>query len=277
MEYTLKPGMLLGAATAATQIEGGDQNNNWYDWYRRGYIKDNSDPSVATMHYDRWQEDLDLMADMGIQCYRFGLEWSRIEPQEGVFSQEALDHYREEIAAMKARGIRPLLTLHHFSNPLWLEEKGAFLDSDNITYYLRYVHKVVEALGDLVEEYITINEPNVYAFNSYFAGAWPPGKQSFLAMSRVMTNLTAAHIEAYGLIRKTRHRWAIPAPRSALPTICGCLSLGTPKIPFTASGRRSPNSFSRAALPPPCAGASALSPSGSTPLLSPVSTATSTL
>ena len=204
MEYTLKPGMLLGAATAATQIEGGDQNNNWYDWYRRGYIKDNSDPSVATMHYDRWQEDLDLMADMGIQCYRFGLEWSRIEPREGIFSQEALDHYREEITAMKARGIRPLLTLHHFSNPLWLEEKGAFLDSDNITYYLRYVHKVVEALGDLVEEYITINEPNVYAFNSYFAGAWPPGKQSFLAMSRVMTNLTAAHIEAYGLIRKTR-------------------------------------------------------------------------
>ena len=144
------------------------------------------------------------MADMGLQCYRFGLEWSRIEPEEGVFSQEALDHYREEIQAMKERGIRPLLTLHHFSNPLWLEEKGAFLDQDNITYYLRYVHKVVETLGDLVSEYITINEPNVYAFNSYFAGAWPPGKRSFLAMSRVMTNLTAAHIEAYGLIRKTR-------------------------------------------------------------------------
>ena len=71
-EYTLKPGMLLGAATAATQIEGGDQNNNWYDWYRRGYIKDNSDPSVATEHYVRWREDLDLMADMGLQCYRFG-------------------------------------------------------------------------------------------------------------------------------------------------------------------------------------------------------------
>ena len=204
MEFMCKPGMLLGAATAATQIEGGDKNNNWYDWYRRGYIKDNSDPSVATEHYDRWREDLDLMADMGLQCYRFGLEWSRIEPEEGVFSEEALSHYREEIAAMKERGIRPLLTLHHFSNPLWLEEKGAFLDQDNITYYLRYVHKVVETLGDLVSEYITINEPNVYAFNSYFAGAWPPGKRSFLAMSRVMTNLTAAHIEAYGLIRKTR-------------------------------------------------------------------------
>ena len=204
MEYTLKPGMLLGAATAATQIEGGDQNNNWYDWYRRGYIKDNSDPSVATEHYVRWREDLDLMADMGLQCYRFGLEWSRIEPEEGVFSQEALDHYREEITAMKERGIRPLLTLHHFSNPLWLEEKGAFLSADNITYYLRYVHKVVEALGDLVSEYIAINEPNVYAFNSYFDGSWPPGKRSFLAMSRVMTNLAAAHIEAYGLIRKTR-------------------------------------------------------------------------
>ena len=204
MEFTLKPGMLLGAATAATQIEGGDQNNNWYDWYRRGYIKDNSDPSVATEHYRLWREDLELMADIGLQCYRFGLEWSRIEPEEGVFSEEALAHYRQEIQAMLERGIRPLLTLHHFSNPLWLEEKGAFLKADNITYYLRYVHKVVEALGDLVSEYITINEPNVYAFNSYFDGSWPPGKRSFLAMSRVMTNLTAAHIEAYGLIRKTR-------------------------------------------------------------------------
>ena len=93
MEYTLKPGMLLGAATAATQIEGGDQNNNWYDWYRRGYIKDNSDPSVATMHYELWREDLDLMADMGLQCYRFGLEWSRIEPEEGVFTFTFWDRF----------------------------------------------------------------------------------------------------------------------------------------------------------------------------------------
>ena len=97
-----------------------------------------------------------------------------------------------------------LLTLHHFNNPLWLEERGGFAQRDNITCYLRFVRKMVESVGDLVSEYITINEPNVYAYNGYLEGVWPPGRKSFLEMSRVMTNMAAAHIEAYGLIRKTR-------------------------------------------------------------------------
>lgn len=204
MNFTLPENLLLGAASAATQIEGGDANNNWYDWYRRGHIKDGADPSVATDHYRRWREDLTLMEDMGLQCCRLGLEWSRVEPQDGFFDEQAIAHYRRELQAMVDAGIRPLLTLHHFSNPLWLEQRGGFARRDNITCYLRYVHKVVECLGDLVSEYITINEPNVYAFNGYFEGVWPPGHKSLLEMSRVMTNLAAAHIEAYGLIRKTR-------------------------------------------------------------------------
>ena len=204
MEFQLKPGFLLGAAAAATQIEGGDQNNNWYDWYRQGYVKDDADPSVATDHYNRWREDLGLMKDMGIQCYRLGVEWSRVEPADGVFDENAIAHYREEIQALVEQGIRPLLTLHHFNNPLWLEERGGFANQDNITCYLLYVRKMVESVGDLVSEYITINEPNVYAFNSYFQGIWPPGHKNLMEMAQVMTNLAAAHIEAYGLIRKTR-------------------------------------------------------------------------
>lgn len=204
MEFQLKPGLLLGAASAATQIEGGDQNNNWYDWYRQGYIKDDADPSVATDHYGRWREDLALMEDMGVRCYRLGVEWSRVEPADGVFDDHAIAHYREEIRALLEAGIRPLLTLWHFSNPLWIEERGGFANRDNVTAYLLYVRKMVESVGDLVSEYVTVNEPNVYAFNGHFAGAWPPGHRSFLEMSRVMTNLAAAHIEAYGLIRKTR-------------------------------------------------------------------------
>ena len=86
-------GMLLGASSAATQVEGGDRNNNWYDWYRRGNIKDGSDPSVATMHWEHWQEDAELMAAMGLQCTRLGLEWSRIEPERGVFDESAVQHY----------------------------------------------------------------------------------------------------------------------------------------------------------------------------------------
>lgn len=204
MEFQLKDNLLLGVAAAATQIEGGDDNNNWYDWYRRGFIKDDSDPSAAVDHYTRWRDDLDLMDELGVQCYRMGIEWSRVEPRDGFFDETALAHYREEIQALSGHGIRVLLTLHHFSHPMWLEERGAFAVRDHITYFLRYVRKVVESLGDLVSEYITINEPNVYAYNGYMEGIWPPGRKSFLLMSRVMTNLAAAHIEAYGLIRKTR-------------------------------------------------------------------------
>lgn len=197
MEFQLKPNLLLGTA-AATQIEGGDQNNNWYGWYRQGYSEN------AAGRCSHWQEDLDLMSSMGIQCYRLEIEWSRVEPEDGVFDETAIAHYREEIQALLDRGISPLLTLHHFSTPLWLEARGGFANRDNITCYLLYVRKMVESLGDLVSEYITVNEPNVYAFNGYFEGIWPPGRKSLLDMSRVMTNLAAAHIEAYGLIRKTR-------------------------------------------------------------------------
>ena len=129
MEFQLKDGMLLGAASAATQIEGGDDNSNWYDWYRRGYVKDDSDPSAAVDHYERWREDLELMKDMGIQCYRMGVEWSRVEPRDGVFDEKAIAHYREEIQALKEAGIPVLLTLHHFNNPLWLEERGGFANT----------------------------------------------------------------------------------------------------------------------------------------------------
>lgn len=202
MNFQLKENLLLGAAAA--QMEGRGANSSWYSWYRQGYIKDDSDPSAAADHCERRMEDLALMREMGLQCYRMSIEWSWVEPQDGCFDEQAIARCREEIQAVQQAGIPVLLTLHHFSNPLWLEERGGFALRDNITYFLRYVRKMVESFGDLVSEYIPINEPNVYAFNAYLEGAWPPGRKSFLDMARVMTNMAAAHIEAYGLIRKTR-------------------------------------------------------------------------
>ena len=92
--FSFPKGMLLGAASAATQIEGGDRNNSWYDWYEKGRIHDGSSPAVANDHYARWREDADLMAELGIETYRFGVEWSRIEPEQGRFEEAALAHYR---------------------------------------------------------------------------------------------------------------------------------------------------------------------------------------
>jgi len=203
MKFRLKDDLLLGVASSATQIEGGDNNNNWARFAAQGKVADGTTPLRANDHYRRFREDIDLMAQMGIQIYRFGIEWSRIEPKEGEFSEEAIAHYREEIAYMREKGIRPLLTIHHFTNPLWFEDKGGFTAAESVNIFMAYVRKVMDSFGDLVAEYITINEPNVYVTNSLFYGEWPPEKRSISALVKAFSNLTACHIAAYKYI----HAW----------------------------------------------------------------------
>ena len=204
MSFKFKPGFLLGAATSATQIEGGDLGHNWNDWYRQGRIKDGSDPARADDHYNRWREDADLMVDLGLQVYRFGIEWARICPAPDRVDEAAIAHYREEMIYLREKGVKLLLTLHHFTNPMWFEEKGGFLQKENLQYFLDFTELVVRSFGDLVAEYITINEPNVYATCSYFLGDWPPGERSFRKALTVMANLSYCHIQAYQLIHKLR-------------------------------------------------------------------------
>lgn len=194
----------LGVASAPTQIEGGTVDHSWLDWANRGHIHDGTTPARANDHYRRCKEDAALMASLGIAEYRLGIEWARIEPQPGRFDEEAMQHYRAELQQLRAQGISPLLTLHHFSNPMWFERMGAFEKAANLSYFLRFVEHTVRALGDLVSEYITINEPNVYTTNGYFFGIWPPAVRSFLRTARVMSVMTSAHIEAYALIHRVR-------------------------------------------------------------------------
>lgn len=204
MSFKLPDGMELGVASAPTQIEGGDTNNSWNDWYKQGRIKDGSDPSVANSHYELYEADTRLMRDMGIRHYRLGVEWARLEPEQGVFDEAAFAHYRDELLLMRELGIRPLLTLHHFTNPMWFERMGAFGNRACVGIFLTFVEKVVGSLGDLVNEFITINEPNVYATSGFFFGEWPPGKRSLLSALRVMGNMCECHLKAYDLIHRKR-------------------------------------------------------------------------
>lgn len=204
MDFQLPEGLLLGVATAATQIEGGDVNSNWNDWYKQGFIKDGTDPATGNDHWVKWQEDTDLMAKMGLQVYRFGIEWSRIQPEENRVDESAIDRYRKELLLLKEKNIRPLLTIHHFSNPMWFERKGGFAMRENLHYYLELVELTVRSFGGLCSDYITINEPNVYATNSFFFGQWPPGKQDLGTTIAVMENLAYCHIKAYTLIHRMR-------------------------------------------------------------------------
>lgn len=187
-----------GVSTAATQIEGFPTENSWYDWSEiPGKIRDGSTPGRANHHWEHWKEDLDLMSDMGIRNYRMGLEWSRIEPQDGVFDTSAIQRYREELAYMQKKGIKPLVTLHHFANPSWFEKQGAFENKAGIQKYRRFVRRIVPEIMDLCCEFITINEANVYAANGYLYGIWPPGKKSLSKAFSVMRNLSISHLLAY--------------------------------------------------------------------------------
>ena len=204
MAFSLPEGLRMGVATAATQIEGGDVNSNWNDWFKQGRIIDGSDPATANDHWEKWREDTALMAELGLQLYRFGVEWARLMPQPGQVDETAVDRYRQELLLLREKNIHPLLTIHHFTNPMWFEKLGGFSRRENLHYYLELVELVVERFGDLVSDYITINEPNVYATNSYFYGLWPPGEKRLLQTLRVMENLAYCHIKAYELLHSRR-------------------------------------------------------------------------
>jgi beta-glucosidase len=194
-------GLLLGVATAATQIEGGSVESNWSEWASRpGTIADGSTPARATDHWSRWREDTELMASLGVQVYRFSVDWARLEPHPGTWHEAAFAHYRAELELLRDKGIRPLVTLHHFSHPWWFERDGGWLAADALWLWERFVAEVVTRLGDLVSEWVTINEPNVYVTGAHVFGTFPPGHRSLPEGMRVYSVLAAAHLRAYSLI-----------------------------------------------------------------------------
>jgi beta-glucosidase len=208
--FRLPESFLFGTATAGLQVEGGSVPSNWLRWCDEDRIRDGSHCRRADDHWNRVGADTELLRSLGVQTIRLGVEWSRIEPEEGRFDESALAHYRAEIEGLLKAGIRTLVTLHHFSHPLWFEDSGGWEDSRAPDRFVRYVRKVVESLGELVNDWITINEPNVYAYNGYITGEWPPGKKNIRAMFRCIRGMSLAHIDAYRTIREIRSAKGFP-------------------------------------------------------------------
>ncbi len=203
--YLLPENFYLGTATAALQIEGGDINNTWLRWCRQaGRIKDGSDCRVADDHWNRVREDIGIMKKLNVTAYRMGLEWSRIQPDEDSFDRDALEHYRDEISQLKKAGIQPLITLHHFSNPIWMEDSGGWTDESSVHRFERYAEVAARYFGDIASDWVTINEPNVYLLFGYVAGTWPPGGHSIIKYMQGARNMIRAHIAAYRKIHEVR-------------------------------------------------------------------------
>jgi beta-glucosidase len=169
MSSTFPDGFLWGAATAAHQVEGGNVNNDHWELEHLPHSPFAEPSGDACDSYHRWPEDLDLVAGAGLNTYRFSLEWSRIEPEEGEFSRAGLDHYRRMIDGCRERGLNPIVTLVHFTMPRWLMHDGGWTGEQTGDRIARFAEFVAPALGDA--EYVaTINEPNLMAAQPVLGG-----------------------------------------------------------------------------------------------------------
>jgi beta-glucosidase len=195
------PPFLWGAATSAYQVEGGNDANDWYDWERLDPPSVAEPAGVACDHVNRYPEDVGLIARLGLNSYRFSVEWSRIEPEDGRFSQRWMRHYRSMAECCRAHGLAPVLTLHHFTNPRWITAGGGWENARTAERFARFCTIVTEALGDLAALIITINEPNIPALLGYENGVFPPGKQDREARLRVTDTFIDGHRRAVESVR----------------------------------------------------------------------------
>ncbi len=204
-------GFLWGTATSAHQVEGNNNLNNWWHWEEGGGSKPREKSLSACDHFNRFDEDFALAKSLHQNTHRFSIEWSRIEPKEGEFSDSALYHYRKVLEALHRQGMKPMATLIHFTLPQWIAQKGGWENHQILFWFERYVRKCVQSFGDLVPLWITINEPMVYFFQSYVMGEWPPESTEGLKKKKVVQHQIEAHGVAYHVIHEENEKHSYKA------------------------------------------------------------------
>ena len=204
MTQAFPDGFRWGTATAAHQVEGNNVNNDWWEWEHRENSVCVEPSGDACDQYHRYGDDLRLLASLGFDNYRFSIEWSRIEPEEGHFSKAALDHYRRVCATCLENGVDPVVTFHHFTSPRWATADGGWHDRRIVDRFTRFCARAVDALGDLVSRGCTINEPNVVSYIGYQVGVFPPGIIDSELWKRSYENMIAAHRQSCEAIKAGR-------------------------------------------------------------------------
>lgn len=217
-------GFFFGSSTSSHQVEGFG-NNDWSEWERTNaerlakeatreewpdYIL-NSYPSPldiqnyisgkACDHYHRFREDFDIAKSLGHNAHRMSVSWSKVEPEEGKFNKEALEHYYEVARALRERNIEPFVTLWHWPIPNWLAQKGGWKHKSSPEYFARYVDRIVRALDQHIQFWVTLNEPEIYVAHGYFQGIWPPEEKNLLGSLKAMHKLVQGHRKAYHAIK----------------------------------------------------------------------------
>ncbi len=225
---------LWGASTSAHQVEGGNRNQ-WSEWEdtnalalsKKAEYQDDWLPrwerfknealnpknyisGQAGDHYHLYKHDFELLSKLNMNAFRFSIEWSRLQPHSSKdWDVTAIRYYKNYIAALKARGIEPVVTLWHFTHPVWFEKKGGFANYNNIKFFVHFADKVMRELGKDIRYIITINEPDTFVYNGYRIASWPPQKQTFMQSLEVYRNLLIAHKMVYKKLRKHKRPYQI--------------------------------------------------------------------
>lgn len=186
-------GFRWGTATAAHQVEGNNWNNDWWAWEHAPGTPCEEPSGDACDQFNLYDSDIALCAALGFDNYRFSIEWSRIEPEQGEFSRSALDHYRRVLASCHAHGIEPVVTFHHFTTPRWVVAEGGWHTASTVDRFLRFAERSVDHLGDLIGTACTINEPNIVSFVGYQMGFFPPGSTDDAQFAAANANFIDAH------------------------------------------------------------------------------------
>lgn len=231
---------LWGVSSSAHQIEG-SQHNQWSVWelenaktlaakaeYQFGDLEnwssikpvakkaDNYVSSTATNHYHDYAGDFDLAKKMHMNAWRFSIEWSRFQPSSPEeWDASASEHYRQYISELHRRGLEPVVTLFHFTLPVWFAEMGGFERRANVKYFVAFAERLLSELGPNVKYIITINEPEVYAVESYLQGHWPPQRQSWRTTRAVLNNLALAHRKIAKIAHEKSRRFKVSIAKNS--------------------------------------------------------------
>ena len=201
MSTPFPDGFRWGTATAAHQIEGGNWNNDWWQWEQTpgsGCVEPSGD---ACDSWNRGADDVALLAELGFDNYRFSIEWSRIEPEEGMWSTASIDHYRAFAEALLERGIDPVITFHHFTTPRWVAARGGWTDAAIVDRFGSFCERAARALAPVMRRACTINEPNIVSTMGHMAGVFPPGQRDIELRRAVNGIFCRAHRRAVDAIR----------------------------------------------------------------------------
>ncbi|MBY8982043.1 MAG: glycoside hydrolase family 1 protein [Candidatus Lokiarchaeota archaeon] len=193
---------LWGIATSSYQVEGNNNNSDWWEFEQfPGNIKTGEQSGMATNHWNLYEEDFQLVKDMNCNIFRMSVEWSRIFPKEGEINSKAIKHYHQMFDWLIKNNIKIMLTIHHFTLPLWFSKKGGLENERNIVYYQDFVRLLAKEFKEKIDYWCTINEPIILAMLAYKWGFFPPCEKDTGKMEQVINNLLRMHASAYKILK----------------------------------------------------------------------------